>query len=162
MALFTDPTFWVAVSLLIFAALVWKPIAKAVPKALDDRALKIKAEIEEAEKLRDEAQELLAQYRRRQREVKDEAEAVLRHAREEAKRIAAEGEAKLAAALTRREKAALERVRRAEEQALNMVRARAIDLAVAATQALLARKLTPAKDDALIERAIKDLPARLH
>ena len=162
MTLFADPTFWVAVSLLIFVALVWRPIAKAAPKALDDRAAKIKAEIEEAEKLRAEAQELLAQYQRQQREVAQEAESIVRHARDEANRMTEEGKAKLEAALKRREAAARERIRRAEEQAVAVVRARAIDLAIAATRQLLARRLTPAKDDALIDRAIKDLPARLH
>ncbi|MBM3952544.1 MAG: F0F1 ATP synthase subunit B [Rhodospirillales bacterium] len=161
MAFLTDPTFWVAISLLIFVALVWRPIAKAVPKALDDRAAKIKAEMDEAEKLRVEAQELLAQYQRKQREVSIEAESIVRHAREEANRMTAEGKAKLEAALKRREKSALERIRRAEEQAMAVVRARAVDLAVAATRELLAARLTPAKDDALIDRAIRELPERL-
>ncbi|MBM3734022.1 MAG: F0F1 ATP synthase subunit B [Acidimicrobiia bacterium] len=161
MAFLTDPTFWVAISLVIFVALVWRPIAKSVPKALDDRAARIKAEMDEAEQLRVEAQELLAQYQRKQREVSIEAESVVLHAREEANRMTAEGKAKLEAALKRREKAALERIRRAEEQAMAVVRARAVDLAVAATRELLAARLTPAKDDALIDRAIRELPERL-
>lgn len=161
MAFFSDPTFWVAVSLVIFAALVWRPIAKSVPKALDDRAARIKAEMDEAEKLRVEAQELLAQYQRKQREVAIESESIVRHAREETNRMAAEGKARLEAALKRREKTALERIRRAEEQAMAAVRAHAVDLAVAATRELLAQRLTPAKDDALIDQAIKELPERL-
>jgi F-type H+-transporting ATPase subunit b len=162
MAFLSDPTFWVAVSLAIFIALVWKPVATAVPKALDDRAAKIKAELDEAEKLRNEAQELLAQYQRKQREVAIEAESIVRHAREEAARMTEEGKAKLEAALKRREAAARARIRRAEEQAMGVVRSRAVDLAIAATRELLAQRLTPAKDDALIDRAIKELPTQLH
>ena len=162
MTFFTDPTFWVAISLLLFAALVYQPIAKALPKALDARAAKIRAEIEEAEKLRAEAQDLLAQYQRQQREVAAEAETVVRHAREETNRMAEEGKARLEAALKRREKAALERIRRAEEQAMAVVRARAVDLAIEAARTLLSERLTAAKGDALIDQAIKDLPARLH
>jgi len=162
MTFFTDPTFWVAISLLLFAALVYQPIAKALPKALDARADKIRAEIEEAEKLRAEAQDLLAQYQRQQREVAAEAETVVRHAREETNRMAEEGKARLEAALKRREKAALERIRRAEEQAMAVIRARTVDLAIAAARTLLSERLTAAKGDALIDQAIKDLPARLH
>lgn len=162
MHVFSDPTFWVAVSLLIFAALVWRPIAQAVPKALDERAARIKAEMEEAENLRVEAQELLAEYQRKQRDVAIEAESIVRHARDEAARMTEDGKARLEAALKRREKSALERIRRAEEQAMELVRARAVDLAIAATRELLASRLTPAKDDALIDQAIRELPAQLH
>jgi F-type H+-transporting ATPase subunit b len=161
MTFFTDPTFWIAVSLLLFAVLVYRPIAQALPKTLDARAAKIRAEIEEAEKLRAEAQELLAEYQRKQREVAAEAETIVRHAREETNRMAEEGRLRLEAALKRREKTALARIRRAEEQAMAAVRARAVELAVAAARTLIAERLTPAKDDALIERAIRDLPARL-
>ena len=159
---FADPTFWVAVSLLIFAALVWQPIAKALPKTLDARAARIRAEIEEAEKLRAEAQDLLAQYQRKQREVAGEAEAIVRHAREEANRMTEEGKARLEAALKRREKSALERIRRAEEQALALVRSRAVDLAIEATRALLAARLDETKSNVLIDQAIEELPAKLH
>ncbi|MSO85678.1 MAG: F0F1 ATP synthase subunit B [Rhodospirillales bacterium] len=162
MNIFHDPTFWVAISLLIFVALVYRPIAKALPKALDARADKIRAEIEEAEKLRAEAQDLLAQYQRQQREVAAEAETVVRRAREETNRMAEEGHARLEAALKRREKTALERIRRAEEQAMATVRARTVDLAIAAARTLLAERLTAAKGDALIDQAIKELPAKLH
>ena len=162
MTFLTDPTFWVAVSLLIFAALVYRPIANALPKTLDARAARIRAEIEEAEKIRSEAQDLLAQYQRKQREVADEAEAIVRHAREEASRMAEEGKARLEASLKRREKAALERIRRAEEQALALVRTQAVDLAIEATRTILAARLNDAKSDALIDQAIRDLPARLH
>ena len=162
MNIFHDPTFWVAISLLLFAALVYQPIARALPKALDTRADKIRAEIEEAEKLRAEAQDLLAQYQRQQREVAAEAETIVRRARAETNRLAEEGRVRLEAALKRREKTAIERIRRAEEQAMATVRARTVDLAIAAARTLLAERLTQAKGDALIDQAIKELPARLH
>ncbi len=162
MTFLTDPTFWEVVALVLFAALVYRPIAKVLPKTLDARAAKIKAEIEEAEKLRAEAQDLLAEYQRKQREVAAEAETIVRHARDEANRMAEEGRLRLEAALKRREKAATARIRRAEEQAMAVVRARAVDLAIEAARALVAERLTPAKNDAIIDRAIKELPAQLH
>lgn len=162
MNIFRDPTFWETISFLLFVALVYRPIAKMLPKTLDDRAAKIKAEIEEAEKLRAEAQDLLAEYQRKQREVAAEAETIVRHARDEANRMAEEGKARLEAALKRREKAATERIRRAEEQAMAVIRARAVDLAIEAARSLLAERLTAAKNDALVDQAIKELPTQLH
>ena len=161
MAVFQDPTFWVAIALLVFLAAIFKPVANAVPKALDDRAAKIRTEMEEAESLKSEAQELLAQYQRKQREAKDEAEAIVQHAREEAARLVREGTAKMEAALKRREQSALERIRRAETQAAAQVRARTVDLAVEAAILMLAERAGGAKADALIERTIRELPARL-
>ncbi len=161
MTLFADSTFWVAVSLVIFLALVWRPIAKAAPKALDDRAAKIKAEIEEAEALRTEAQELLAQYQRKQREARAEAEAIARHAREEAVRLVRDGNARIEATLKRREQSALNRIRRAELEASAQVRARTVDLAVEAATLMLADRIAGPQGDALIDQAIRELPQKL-
>ena len=162
MAIFQDPTFWVAVALLVFVAAVFKPVAKSVPKVLDDRADKIRAEIAEAEALRAEAQDLLAQYQRKQREAKAEAEAIVQHAREEAARLVKDGNARIEAALKRREQSALDRIRRAEAEATAQIRARTVDLAVEAATILLADRVAGPKGDALIDRAIGELPQKLH
>lgn len=85
--MFHDPTFWTAVAVVLFVALIAKPVGKMASKALDERADKIKAELDEAEKLRNEAQDLLAQYQRKQRDAASEAESIIQHAKEEAERM---------------------------------------------------------------------------
>ena len=155
------PTFWVAVAFILFVALmVWKA-RKALMGGLDARAVRIKGEIDEAQRLRDEAQALLAEYRKKQREALGEIEGMLKQAEDEAKRSKAKAETELAAALKRREQQALDRIAQAEAQAVSAVRNLAVDLAVAATQKLLAEKLDPAKAQALISDAIAELPRRL-
>jgi F-type H+-transporting ATPase subunit b len=156
-----NATFWVAIAFIVFVAfMVWKA-RKAIVSGLDARAVKIKAEVEEAQRLRDEAQALLAQYQAKQKEALSEAEAMKRQAEDEARRLKAKAEADLAAALKRREQQALDRIAQAEAQALAEVRNLAADLAVAATQKLLAQKLDPARADALVADAIAELPRRL-
>lgn len=157
-----DPTFWVAVALVVFIAAVFKPVSKMVTKGLDDRAEKIKDELDEAERLRNEAQDLLAQYQRKQRDAAKEAEAIIQHAKDEAERMDREGRERLKAALERREKLAMDRIALAEQQAVERVRARAVDVAIAATQDILTASMNADKSNALIDDAIGELPNRLH
>ncbi len=157
-----DPTFWVAVALIVFVLLVTKPVSKMATKALDDRAEKIRKELDEAERLRNEAQDLLAQYQRKQRDAAGEAEAIIQHAKQEAERMDREGRARLKASLERREKLAMDRIQMAEQQAVDQVRARAVDVAIAATRQVLADNLSASKANALIDDAINQLPDRLH
>ncbi len=160
--MFTDPTFWVAVGLFCFLALIAKPVLGFVTKGLDERAEKIKAELDEAEKLRNEAQDLLAQYQRKQRDAAKEAQAIIDHAKEEAERMDREGRAKLTETLDRREKLALERIELAEQQAVKQVRAHAIEVAVTAAETVIATSMSDAKAGALVDDAIAQLPDRLH
>jgi F-type H+-transporting ATPase subunit b len=153
--------FWVLVAFIAFVGfMVWKA-RKALVGGLDARAARIKAEIDEAQKLRDEAQALLADYQKKQREALGEAHAMVKQAEEEGKRVRAKAETELAAALKRREQQALDRIAQAEAQALAEVRNLAADLAVAATQKILTEKLDPAKAQSLVSDAIAELPRRL-
>ena len=105
-----DPTFWVAVAFLIFVALLlWKVRAPLIG-ALDSRAAKIKNDLDEAQRLREEAQALLAEYQRKQRDAISETEDMVAHAGEQAKRARQKAEEDLAAALKRREQQALDRI----------------------------------------------------
>lgn len=157
-----DPTFWVAIALAVFIIAIFKPVTKMVTKGLDERAEKIKDELDEAERLRNEAQDLLAQYQRKQRDAASEAEAIIQHAKEEAERMDREGRERLKAALERREKLAVDRIALAEQQAIERVRARAVDVAIAATQSILTASMDAKKSSALIDDAIDQLPGRLH
>ncbi len=153
--------FWVLVAFILFVGfMVWKA-RKALVGGLDSRAARIKAEIDEAQRLREEAQALLGEYQKKQREALGEAEAMLKQAHEEAKRLRAKAEVDLAAAMKRREQQALDRIAQAEAQALAEVRNLAADLAVSATQKILTENLDPAKAEALVSDAIAELPRRL-
>lgn len=156
------PEFWVAVSFVIFMALVWKKASAALGGMLDARADKIRAELDEAERLHKDAQVLLNSYQRRQADALKEAEAILTHAREEAERLRTQAAADLDASLKRREAQAMGRIAQAEAAAVAEVRNLTVDVAVSAGRRLLESSLQPAQADRLIEQSIAELPKHLH
>lgn len=157
-----DPTFWVAVGLFIFLAVVFKVGKKTVLGALDGRAEDIRNSLEQAASLREEAQQLLAEYQRKQRVAVKETEQMLEHARAEADRMAKEGAGKLEEALKRREQLAVEKIAQAETDAIREVRAISVDVAIAATRDLIASNMDDGKSGALLDDAISDLSKKLH
>ncbi len=158
---YLDPEFWVAVAFVIFVGfMVWKARA-ALLGALDARAAKIERDIAEAQRLKDEAQALLAEYRQKQRAALGEAQGMLAQAEDEAKRMRAKAEAELAAQLQRRERQALDRIAQAEAQAVAEVRNLAADLTVAATAKLLKQRVEGERAKALTDAAIAEVPKRL-
>lgn len=157
-----DPTFWVAIAFFVFAGLmIWKA-RQPVLKGLDARAERIKTELDEAQRLREEAQKMLAEYKRKQRDVAKEAEDLLANARHEADLLRRQAVADLEQTLARREKAALEKIAQAETQAVLDVRAKAVDIAIAATAKLLSENVDATRDQTLLNEAIKNLGSRLH
>ena len=161
MHLFADPEFWVLVAAVIFAAGVWKPARNALLGALDERAVRIRAELNEAQKLREEAEQLLAQYQQREREAAAEAEAIVAHAREEAERIAAQSARDLDEALVRRQRLAEERIAQAEAKALDEIRSVAVDIAIGAAREVIVAQIDEERGAALLDAAIAALPQRL-
>jgi len=157
-----DPTFWVAIAFLIFVAAVGKKIAGAAAEALDSRGAAIREEIEEAERLREEVQHLLAEYKRKQRDALSEAEEILKHAQVEAKRLSEEAEKDLEAALKRRELSAMDKIAQAEAKALQEVREQAVEVAMAATAKLLESHMDSARAQSMVEQSIKNLSDRLN
>ncbi|PWC36189.1 F0F1 ATP synthase subunit B [Azospirillum sp. TSO35-2] len=156
------PEFWVAIAFVIFAVLVWKKVSAAVGGMLDGRAEKIRAELDEAERLHKDAQTLLNSYQQRQADALKEAEAVLAHAREEADRLRNQAGADLEASLKRREAQAMDRIAQAEATAVAEVRNLTVDVAIGASRRVLAGGLPPVQADALIEKSISELPKHLH
>ena len=157
-----DPTFWVAVAFVVFAGLmVWK-VRVPVLKGLDARAERIKAELDEAQRLREEAQKALAEYKRKQRDAAKEAEDLLANARHEADLLRRQAATDLEQTLARREKAALEKIAQAETQAVLDVRAKAVDITIAATAKLLSENVDPTRDQSMVDQAIKELGRKLH
>ena len=135
---------------------------KLIAKALDDRAEAIRKELDEARRLREEAQTLLADYQKKHRNVGQEAEAIVDLARREAEAFAHETRASLKDALERRTKLAEDKIARAEAQAVDEVRASAIDVAVAAAERILREKMAGSGGAALIDQSIRDLKGRLN
>jgi F-type H+-transporting ATPase subunit b len=159
--LLADPEFWVLLAVVIFAALVWKPMRQTIVGSLDSRAARIRAELDEARKLRDEAEQLLAEYRRKEQEAAAEAELIVTHAREEAERLAAQAARNLEQALARRQQLAEERIAQAESRALAEIRAVAVDTAIAAAREVIVSQIDDERGGALLDAAITALPQQL-
>jgi F-type H+-transporting ATPase subunit b len=157
-----DETFWVAVAFVVAAGILWKPITKMTFGGLDRRSDRIRDELDEARRLREEAQDLLASYERKQREAEKEAQALIAHAEAEAERHAKHAAEALEVTLRRRRDLAVERIAQAEKDAVRQVRAAATDLALKATRKLLTDKIDEGKQAELIDGAIGDVKERLH
>lgn len=160
---YANPSFWVGLAFIVFiGVLVYYKVHSKIVEALDLRAVKIKEEIDAAQRLRDEAQSLLASYERKQRDALKEAEEMLEHARAQAARDQDAGRRKLDEAIDRREQLALEKIALAEAQAEKDVRDAAVEAAVAAAREVIAAKLTGDRAAALVDDSIRDLRRRLH
>ena len=157
-----EPHFWVEIGLAIFVIFAGPKIWRALTSFLDQRSMKIKADLDEAQKLKDEAQALLAEYQRKQRDALREAEEILSSAKTQAQREIMDAKANLDASLARREAAALEKIAQAEAHAMAEVRREAVDIASAATIQLLGRTLDDTKANALIDQSIAELNRKLH
>jgi len=161
MHLLADPEFWVLVAVVIFVIAVWKPAGRALGSMLDSRAERIAAELAEARRLRDEAEALLAEYQKKQREAQGDAEAIVTHAKEEAELVAAQAQRDLQQALERRTRLAEERIAQAEAKAVDEIRATAVDVAIAAAREVIAGELDDNRRAALVDAAITALPQGL-
>lgn len=156
-----DHHFWVLISIVILIALIWKPASRAVTSALDERAVRIRSELDEARRLREEAEQLLADYRRQEQEAVAQAQAIVAHAKEEAERLAAQAASDLEQSLARRQRLAEERIAQAEARAAAEVRAAAVDTAIDAAREVIASEIDQRRGGALIDSAIAGLPQHL-
>ena len=157
-----SPEFWVAIGFVILVGAIAKPMSKALTSMLDARSTRIKQTLDEAAQLREEAQHLLAEHQRMQRNALRETEELLAKAKAESERLAAEATVNLEIALQRREEMAHEKITRAESEALQQVREIAADVAVAAAQKLIAEKLDNDGRNKIVDAAISELPEKLH
>lgn len=155
--------FWVGVAFLAFVLiLIYYRVPALIAKSLDDRAAAIRKELDEARRLREEAQALLADYQKKHRNVGQEADVIVETARREAEALANETRASMTESLERRTRMAEEKIERAEAQALDEVRASAIDVAVAAAEKILREKMAAGGDASLVDQSIRDLRGRLN
>ncbi len=162
-SIFGTPEFWVAVAFVGFIALlVYYKVPGMITKALDERADAIRTELDEARRLREEAQQLLADYQRKSREAEQEAASIVAQAKREAEALATETRKGLAETLERRTKLAEEKIARAEAQALGEVRSAAVDSAISAAERILKGKVTADVDARLVDQSIGDLKGKLN
>lgn len=158
-----NPAFWVGVSFFGFVALLaYLKVPAALGKSLDERADAIRKELDQARRLREEAQDLLADYQRKQRAAEDEAKAIIDQARREAETMKAESEKSLKEQLERRTRLAEDKIARAEAQAVSEVRAAAVDVAMSAAERIIGDKLQGAGGADLVNRSIRDLKGKLN
>jgi F-type H+-transporting ATPase subunit b len=162
MELLLDAHFWVGVAFVVFlGVLVFAGVHKFAWKALGDAGAKVQAQLDEAEALRREAQDLLAQVQQQKEAADKLAAEVMANAEEEAKRMQADAQVKLAEQIERRGQLAERRIATAEAQAANDVKAAAAELAAQMAETVLTQRLAGAKSDPLVDSAIGQLAGKL-
>lgn len=158
-----DASFWATVALfLFFALIIYMKVPGMLTKGLDNRADKIKNDLEEARRLREEAQQLLAEYQRKRKEAENEAESIVSAAKRDAEALAKEAEQKTEDYITRRTALAEQKIAQAESQAVAEVKATAVDLAVDAAQAVIGKKMTGAASADMFKQSLAELKSRMN
>jgi F-type H+-transporting ATPase subunit b len=161
--MFSDPEFWVAVGFVILLGVfAYLGVHRTVITALDHRRDRIKAELDDARRLKEEAVKLLADYKARQAAAEREAQEIVAGARADAERIAAEAKAKLEDFVARRTRTAEGKIALAEAQAVADVRAAAAEAAVAAASRILSQSVKGSVADDLVAKGINDVRAKLN
>ena len=158
-----EPETWVAVAFIILMGVfVWLGVHRTVLTALDHRAERIKAELDDARKLKDEAAKVLAEYKARRATAEREAADIVANARAEAERIAADAKTKMEDFVARRTKTAESKIAMAEAQALADVRAAAADAAVQAASTILSQSVKGSLADDLLAKGIAEVRQKLN
>ncbi|HEY0184322.1 MAG TPA: F0F1 ATP synthase subunit B [Rhodopila sp.] len=158
---FSEPRNWVVIAFILFFVLFGKTLWRALAGMLDARAATVKAELEEASRLRREAESMLRDAEKQRADALADAKALIEGARAEAGRVAAAATAEAEASARRREQMAIERIAAAEKAAVDEVRLAAADVATTAARQVLAEGLTADADAKLIDQAITQLPTAL-
>jgi len=161
-AFYEHPTFWVAVAFVLFFVLFGKKMGAVIGASLDDRSAAIANQIEEATRLREEAQQMLASFEKKQHDALKEAENIVAAAKDEAERLAAEAAVQLDHNLKRSEQMAADRIAQAQAQAIAEVKAMAVDIAMDAAKRILTSDISATKANALIDESIKGLNGKLN
>jgi len=158
-----EAEFWVAVAFVLFVGtLAYLGVHRKLVKGIDGRRERITAELDEARRLRSEAEALLATYQRKQHEAEQEAQAIIAGAEAEAKRLATEAEAKIEEFIARHTKMAEGKIAQAEAQALADVRSAAAEAATAAAEMILSHTVKDKVADDLIAKGIADVKGKLN
>ncbi|PIW29479.1 MAG: F0F1 ATP synthase subunit B [Rhodobacterales bacterium CG15_BIG_FIL_POST_REV_8_21_14_020_59_13] len=161
--LLQDTSFWAMLGVIIFfGILVWVKVPGIIAKHLDTRAEKIRSDLDDARRMREEAQELLASFQRKQREAEAEAEAIIEQAKSDAKHLREAARTELATRLERRTALAEQRIAQAEAHAVAEVKALAADLAIDAAVRLIAEHTKKADHTSRLKADLTDLETKLN
>jgi F-type H+-transporting ATPase subunit b len=161
--MFTEPETWVAIAFVILMGVfAWLGVHRTVLTALDHRSERIKAELDDARRLKDEAAKVLAEYKTRRASAEREAEDIIANAKAEAERIAADAKTKMEDFVARRTKTAEGKIALAEAQALADVRAAAAEAAVQAASTILSQSVKGQVADDLLTKGITEVRQKLN
>jgi len=156
-------TMWAAIALLIFLGImIYIKVPAMVSKSLDERAGRIQKELDEAKRLREEAQALLAEYQKKRKEAEQEAEAIVEAAKHEASVLAEEAHKRTEDYVARRTVVAEQKIGQAEREAIAEVRSNAVDLAVEAARKVLGDKVDTKADADLFKASLAEVKAKLN
>lgn len=162
MELLADSNVWLTISFVVFGYICVKFGKPALMGVFDNRINEIKKELEVSESLRVEAQELLAQYQRKQRDAEQEAEEIIAKAEQNALQIRKKAEEDLTESLKRKEQQLKDRLQQMEDSAIQDIRKHAADLAVEATTQIIIDKLGKKESDKLLASSIKQTAQNIH
>ncbi len=158
-----DAPFWALFSLIVFIGImIYLKVPGQITASLDRRAEGIREELDQARRLREEAQALLAEYQRKAREAEAEAEEIIDQAKREAEALSAEAHKRMEEYVAGRTKLAEQKITQAEAQALQEVRALSADVAIAAAEKVLGRHMQGATAASLIDKAIDEVKSKLN
>lgn len=157
-----NTTVWVAISFVTFIFLVVKFAGKKITGALDDKIAQIKSDIETAERLKKEAQDLLADFENKQRDAEAIAAKIIEEAKASALLVQKAAEAELSQSMERREAQLAQRLKQIEERAIADIQNHAADLAIAATREIVTKTLDEKSSNKLIDQAIQSVAKYLN
>ena len=157
-----DEKFFVALAFVMFVALVFKAGKKFILSTVDARILKIKSELEEATRLKNEASALLVKYEKEQSHSLEQVQGILAHARLEAERITKEAKEVLEYALTKRTELAMQKIGQAESSVVADLRANALNITMDAARSLILESMSPEVAEEILSKAFQDIELKLH
>jgi len=159
----SNTDFVVLIAFLLFlGVLVYYKVPGLLGRKLDERAEGIKSELDEARAIREEAQSLLADFERKQKDVQAQADRIVAQAKDEANEAAKEAKEDIAKSVERRMQAAEDQLASAEARAVRDIRDQAVSVAVAAARDVIAKQMTTEDRNASIDAAIDEVEAKLH
>ncbi|MDX2112263.1 MAG: F0F1 ATP synthase subunit B [Alphaproteobacteria bacterium] len=162
MDVFQEPKFWVSAAFVVFILLVYKKAAAFIIGALDARSQRINEELKQAETLRREAEQVLAQYKQKQAEYLKEAESMLSKAKNDAALLREQAERELKLAMEARTQSAMDRIAREESRAIDEVRHHVVDIALAAARSLMAERAAKSDASDVVRLALSDIERKIH
>lgn len=161
-AWYQDPTYWVAIGFALFMGIFLRYLAPMITRGLDKRSDAIRNQLEQASKLRSEAEAVLEEFRKRQTELEIEAARIVEEAKQEAIQMRKKASAELEKIIARREAQANTKIALMEKEASQEIRTRMLSIATQAAEQLIKDELKKSGSQTITDHAIKQLEAKFH